>query len=140
MSKATPEVKAEVRRLREEQTKLRNLTDGFPSEIEKILYQEAWRVMGISIKEAPIEHGLLRASARVDLPVRDGNVLSVKLSYNTDYAKWVHEKTDEFGQPVNYKAPGTHSQFLMNPLIENIDEMEERIHKRIDKWVKQSVS
>ncbi|HOO04735.1 MAG TPA: hypothetical protein PLJ11_08450 [Methanomassiliicoccales archaeon] len=73
-------IKAEVKRLKEEQDRLRNMTEGFPSEVEKVLYQEAWRVMGISIKEAPIDTGRLRASARVDMPIRDGNRISIRLS------------------------------------------------------------
>lgn len=136
MSRLTPEVKAEVRKLKEEQEKLRNLKEGFPSEVEKVLYQEAWRVLGISIKQAPIDTGRLRASARVDLPVREGNAISIRLSYNTDYAKWVHEKNDH-GEPVNYRAPGTKSMFLIDPLIENIDEMERRIAKRLERLVMQ---
>ncbi len=80
MSRITPEVKAEVRNLKEDQEKLRKLKEGFPSEVEKVLYQEAWRVMGISIKQAPIDTGRLRASARVDLPVREGNATSGTLA------------------------------------------------------------
>ena len=139
MSKITPEIRAEVQKLREEQNRLRNLTEGFPSEVEKILYQEAWRVMGESIKIAPIDTGRLRASARVDMPVRDGNQISVELSYNTDYAKYVHEKNVN-GLPVNYKAPGTQSLFLINPIKENLDEMERRITARLDQYVRVNVS
>lgn len=136
MSKITPEVKAEVKRLREEQNRLRNITEGFPSEVEKVLYQEAWRVLGISIKQAPIDTGRLRASARVDLPVREGNQISIRLSYNTDYAKYVHER-NAGGLPVNYRAPGTKSMFLIDPLVENITEMERRISRRLERMVKQ---
>ena len=75
MSKITPEIKAEVDKLREEQNKLRAITEGFPSEVEQILYQEAWRVLGKSIKIAPIDTGRLRASARVDMPAREGNTI-----------------------------------------------------------------
>lgn len=124
--------------MREEQNKLRNLTEGFPGEIEKIIYQEAWRVMGESIKIAPIDFGRLRASARVDMPVREGDRISVRLSYNTDYAKWVHEKNVN-GEPVNYKAPGTRSLFLIDPLIENLSDMEERIRRRIEQYVRLNV-
>jgi len=136
MSRITPEVKAEVRKLKEEQEKLRKLKEGFPSEVEKVLYQEAWRVLGISIKEAPIYTGRLRASARVDLPVREGNQISIRLSYNTDYAKYVHERNTG-GMPVNYRAPGTKSMFLIDPLVENITEMERRISRRLERMVKQ---
>lgn len=136
MSRITPEVKAEVQKLKEEQEKLRKLKEGFPSEVEKVLYQEAWRVLGISIKEAPIYTGRLRASARVDLPVREGNQISIRLSYNTDYAKYVHER-NVGGLPVNYRAPGTKSMFLLDPLIENINEMERRIAKRLERLVMQ---
>jgi len=124
-------IKAEVKRLKEEQDKLRNIKEGFPSEVEKVLYQEAWRVMGISIKEAPIDTGRLRASARVDMPIRDGNRISIRLSYNTDYARYVHDRNIG-GMPVNYRAPGTKSMFLIDPIIENISEMERRITKRLE--------
>jgi len=124
-------IKAEVKRLKEEQDRLRNMTEGFPSEVEKVLYQEAWRVMGISIKEAPIDTGRLRASARVDMPIRDGNRISIRLSYNTDYARYVHDRNIG-GMPVNYRAPGTKSMFLIDPIIENISEMERRITKRLE--------
>ena len=129
-------IKAEVKRLKEEQEELRKLTEGFPSEVEKVLYQEAWRVMGMSIKEAPIDTGRLRASARVDLPVREGNAISIRLSYNTDYAKYVHER-NAGGLPVNYRAPGTKSMFLIDPLIENISEIERRVSARLERLVTQ---
>lgn len=135
MSKLTPEVRAEVQKLREEQQRLRNLTEGFPSEIEKILYQEAWRIMGESIKIAPIDTGRLRASGRVDLPEREGRQISVRLSYNTDYAKYVHERNVN-GMPVNYKAPGTQSLFLINPLKDGLADMERRVQRRLEMVVK----
>jgi hypothetical protein len=138
MSKGDVKVKIEVERLKEEQQKLRNLTDGFPSEVEKILYQEAWRVMGKSIKIAPIDTGRLRASARVDIPERNGDEISVRLSYNTDYARYVHDR-NVGGMPVNYRAPGTRSLFLIDPLIENIEEMSERITRRLEKVVVENV-
>lgn len=138
MSEGKVNVKAEVKRLQEEQDRLRNLKDGFPSEVEKILYQEGWRVMGKSVKRAPIDQGLLRASARVDLPVRDGDRISIELSYNTDYARWVHEKNDH-GEPVKYRAPGTESMFLSNVIFENIQEMEDRINKRLSAYAKRMV-
>jgi hypothetical protein len=134
MSKRDPIVQVEVKRLKEEQQKLRNLTEGIPSEVERILYQEGWRVLNKSLKLAPIDQGLLRASARVELPVRDGNQISIELSYNTDYAKYVHEK-NVGGEPVNYKAPGTRSLFLIDPLIESIEEMRENITKRLERMV-----
>lgn len=138
MSKLTPEVRANIQKLKEEQEKLRKLKEGFPSEVEKILYQEGWRVMGKSIKRAPIDHGLLRASARVDLPVREGGKISIELSYNTNYAKWVHEKNDH-GEPVKYRAPGTESMFLSNVIFENIQEMEDRINRRLSAYAKRMV-
>jgi hypothetical protein len=133
------EVKADVKRLKEEQQKLRNMTDAIPNEVEQILFQEGWRIMNKSLRLAPIDYGLLRASARVELPERDGDTISIKLSYNTDYAKWVHEKNVN-GEPVNYLAPGTRSHFLIDPIIENIDEMERRITKRLERMVRQNAS
>jgi len=138
MSKDSVEVRAEVERLREEQQKLRDLTEGFPSELEQILYQEAWRVLGKSIKIAPIDTGRLRASARVDLPERNGDEISVRLSYNTDYARYVHDR-NVGGMPVEYRAPGTRSLFLSDPLIENIDEMSERITRRLKEMIAEHV-
>jgi hypothetical protein len=134
MSKRDPVIQAEVKRLKEEQWKLRNLTEGIPSEVERILYQEGWRGLNKSLKLAPIDQGLLRASARVELPVRDGNQISVELSYNTNYAKYVHEKNVN-GMPVDYKAPGTRSLFLIDPLIESTEEMSERITRRLERMV-----
>jgi len=135
MSKGpTPEVRAEVQRLREEQDKLRNLTDAIPSELEQILFQEGWRVMNKSLRLAPIDTGLLRASARVEVPERNGNQVSVTLSYNTDYAVYVHDR-NEGGMPVDYKAPGTRSLFLKDPLEESMDDMEARIIARLERMV-----
>jgi len=138
MSKRDPVIQAEVKRLKEEQDKLRKMTEAIPSELEKILFQEGWRVMNKSLRLAPIDYGLLRASARVELPVRDGGRISIELSYNTNYAWYVHEKTVN-GTPVDYKAPGTRSLFLMDPLIESISEMEQRISKRLERMVKENV-
>lgn len=134
MSEGKVDVKAEVKRLKEEQDRLRNLTDSIPNELEQILFQEGWRIMNKSLKLAPIDQGLLRASARVELPERDGGTISIRLSYNTDYAKWVHEKNVN-GEPVNYRAPGTRSHFLIDPIIENVDEMERRIQERLERMV-----
>ncbi len=75
----------------------------------------------------------------MDLPSGRATTGIQSPSYNTDYAKWVHEKTDGFGGPVNYRAPGTQSMFLINPLIENITEMEDRITVRLKKLVKDNV-
>jgi len=134
MSEGQVDVTAEVKRLKEEQDRLRNLTDSIPNELEQILFQEGWRIMNKSLKLAPIDQGLLRASARVELPERDGGTISIRLSYNTDYAKWVHEKNVN-GEPVNYRAPGTRSHFLIDPIIENVDEMERRIQERLERMV-----
>ncbi len=38
---------------------------------------------------------------------------------------------------MNYRAPGTKSMFLIDPLLENIDEMERRIAKRLERLVMQ---
>jgi len=134
MSEGKVDVKAEVKRLKEEQQKLRNMTDSIPSELEQILFQEGWRIMNKSLRLAPIDTGRLRASARVDLPERDGGQISVKLSYNTDYAVYVHERTDG-GQPVPYKAPGTRSLFLKDPVEDGLEELERRISERMKRMV-----
>ena len=134
MSRLTPEVKAEVQKLKEEQNRLRHMTDAIPGELEQILFQEGWRILNKSLKLAPIDTGRLRASARVDLPERDGGQISVKLSYNTDYAVYVHERNDG-GQPVPYKAPGTRSLFLKDPVEDGLEEMERRISERMKRMV-----
>lgn len=134
MSKLTPEAAANIQKLKEEQNRLRQMTEAIPGELEQILFQEGWRIMNKSLKIAPIEFGLLRASARVDIPERDGNRVSVGLSYNTDYAVYVEQKNDG-GQPVPYKAPGTHSLFLKGPIEESLEEMEQRISERMKRMV-----
>jgi len=134
MSKRDPVIQAEVKRLKAEQDKLRKMTEEIPGELEQILFQEGWRVMNKSLRLAPIDYGLLRASARVDVPERDGNQVSVRLSYNTDYAVYVHDRNDK-GQPVPYKAPGTRSLFLKDPIEQGREEMERRISERMKRMV-----
>ena len=134
MSEGKVNVKAEVKRLKEEQDRLRQMTDSIPNELEQILFQEGWRIMNKSLRIAPIDTGRLRASARVDLPERAGDQISVKLSYNTDYAVYVHERNDG-GQPVPYKAPGTRSLFLKDPVEDGLEELERRISERMKRMV-----
>lgn len=134
MSEGVITPKVEVKRLKEEQDRLRRMTDSIPNELEQILFQEGWRIMNKSLRLAPIDTGRLRASARVDLPERAGDQISVKLSYNTDYAVYVHERNDG-GQPVPYKAPGTRSLFLKDPIEDGLEEMEQRISARMKRMV-----
>lgn len=134
MSDGKIDPKVEVRRLKEEQDKLRQMTEAIPGELEQILFQEGWQVMNESLRIAPIDTGRLRASARVEVPERSGNTVSVALSYNTDYAVYVHERNDG-GQPVPYKAPGTRSLFLKDPIEANLENMERRITERMKRMV-----
>ena len=125
-----------------ENRKFRKLSDEAPTIMEKVLFQEAWRIMGRSLKLAPIDTGLLRASARVTIPTREGNVVGVSISYTTNYASYVHDRTDDgnpTGNPVPYKAPGTQSKFLEEPMEEGLDEMERRVSARLNVEVRRIV-
>lgn len=89
------------------------------------LYQEALAVMAVSQRQVPVDTGRLRATATVGGPVDTGNGPEVPLGYGTDYALYVHERTD-----MRHNAP-TKAKFLEDPLRAAAVGFKERLAKRI---------
>lgn len=74
---------------------------------------EAEKVMAESVRQVPVDTGVLRASATVSAPIISGSNVSVELGYGgaaSAYAMVQHERTD-FNHPNGGKA-----KFLSDPL------------------------
>lgn len=72
------------------------------------LYQEGFALIADSIREVPVDFGRLRGSHYVAPPAGETNP-EVEVGYGTDYAAYVHERT-ELNHPVG-KA-----KFLEDPM------------------------
>ncbi len=59
-------------------------------DVEAALFQEGENIMGVSVKDTPVDLGPLAASAHVKPPITRRNTI-VTLAYGTDYAVFVHE-------------------------------------------------
>lgn len=65
-----------------------------------------------SVKVTPIEYGDLRKSARTQY-TGSGYEKKGLITFNTDYAIYVHEDL------TKYHAPGTYAKYLQRPVWEN---------------------
>jgi hypothetical protein len=74
------------------------------------LFAEATSIMNVSKTLVPVDTGFLRQSGHVQLPVIEGDRISVTLGYAAEYAIFVHENL-----AAHHKV-GT-AKFLEIPLI-----------------------
>lgn len=126
---------------------LRTLAEKYPDRVAAAIYKEAQIEMTEAKKRtpvAPVDGGTLRASGMVHDPVREGNNISVLLSFGgaaQEYAIAVHEHLSEHSPPswiiaeenggIEWNAAGTGPKFLEGPLNESRPYMAARIGKRI---------
>lgn len=87
------------------------------------LYQEGLAVDAESVKRTPVDTGRLRATHYVAPPVQRGDTVVVELGNGTDYAVYVHERTDQAHKVGEAK-------FLQNALNARTTGMLERLQKR----------
>src|SRR5260221_90846 len=61
--------------------KLRTRQDKLKVVVPKVLFQEAEEIMSLAKPLTPVDHGFLRASGHVQLPVIEGEKVSVELGF-----------------------------------------------------------
>jgi hypothetical protein len=99
-----------------------------PDRFAQALYQEAQVELKEIKRLTPVDTGALRASERVEGPVREGRRIYVTIvagGPSVPYAFTVHEDTEAFHKYGQAK-------FIDQPLAESAPYMAERIAKRID--------
>jgi hypothetical protein len=94
------------------------------------LYEEALAIDALSVREVPVQHGVLKGSHFV-APSRSGTRSSVEVGYGTDYAVYVHERLD-----MQHKAP-TKAKFLQGPFEARKAGFASRLAKRTRRnWIR----
>ncbi len=79
-----------------------------------LVYQAGQHLRSESVKEVPVDTGRLRASATVSPVKREGGRFYVEVGYGTDYAIYVHERTE-----LRHRVGK--AKFLEDPLKRNIN-------------------
>lgn len=80
--------------------------------IEQVVEDAAARVLYESQQIVPVDTGRLKNSGRLNPLVRDENGVECSVSYHTNYAFWVHERTDI----AHHNPPGARAKFLEEPV------------------------
>lgn len=91
------------------------------------LFIFAEEVMAASKEVVPVDTGALMATGHVELPVEDGDVVTVTLGYGdtaVGYALYVHE---DMSPTTKWTRPGSGPKFLENPLKERLDSLPGRL-------------
>jgi len=96
--------------------------DDYKRALAAAIYQEGFALLAESVKECPVDKGRLRASGYVSPPV-DAENPAATVGYGTDYAIYVHERT-ELRHPVG-KA-----KFLSDPMNRRLSGYQQRIAAR----------
>lgn len=104
---------------------LRKQQREMPQRVERALYTEAQIDMTESKRRVPVDTGVLRATGAVQKPERSGRRISVRLTYGTEYAVFVHEDLDAFHKIGQAK-------FLESVLNESRPHMAARLARRIN--------
>ena len=77
-----------------------------------------------SMEQVPVKTGALRRSAMTDKPQIDGTQITIRVSYNTDYAIHVHEDLGAY-------HPHGNAKFLERPALAAANGMADRIAAKI---------
>lgn len=96
---------------------MKEANERFKGAVAAAIYQEAVIVASASIKQVPVDTGRLRSSFWLALPESIENP-TVRAGYGTDYAMYVHERTD-----LSHTKQGKHgatesgkAKFLEDPV------------------------
>lgn len=91
--------------------KLRELTEDYPDALGAALYQEALELHRDSVNRTPVDTGRLRQSAYAAPPSPNTSFddMVAEVGYGTNYAIWVHERTE-----LNHRVG--EAKFLQNAL------------------------
>jgi hypothetical protein len=65
-----------------------------PGAVGAALYQEGLAVDAVAVQKTPVDTGRLRATHYVGPPQTNGDHIEVPVGFGTDYAVYVHERTD----------------------------------------------
>lgn len=76
---------------REIKQELRRLEKLYPDAMGAALYQEGLSLWRAAVKRAPVEFGVLRNSAYVSPPMKDGPTIGVEAGFGTKYAVYQEE-------------------------------------------------
>lgn len=113
---------------------LRLLGEKAPDAMGKSLYQEGNDILRAAKVLTPIDTGVLRGSAFVNLPEVNGSEVSVTLGYGQaakDYAEVQHEELSY------YHKPPTQAKYLEQPFNEAVaNGMEQRITSKLQQEFK----
>jgi len=122
---------------------MQRIAEGFPDDVLRALRFEAERIMTRSKTEfVPHKLGTLQSSGKVHPVERQGDQLSVTLSYGgaaSAYAEAIHEEPIGEHWPGSWKAAGkitftksgTGHKYLERPFNEALPGMDERIAKEV---------
>lgn len=111
---------------------LKKLVKLYPDAAHAAIYQEAVEILRASVIRTPVEFGVLRSSAYA-APVRREKSVGVELGFGTDYAIFVHERTD-------LRHPrGGEAKFLERSIDEALQGYAGRLAKRIVENAKRGV-
>lgn len=108
---------------------LDRLISAFPKAAAEALFEEALLIENASAREVPVEHGTLLRSRKTTTGKLFGDD-AVVISYGTNYAIYVHERTE-----LRHASP-TKAKFLEDPVNKAKDGWEERLAGRIQKKVR----
>ena len=109
--------------------KLKKAGNDYVEGLSTAVYTEALRIMRTSLRQVPVDFGILRSSAYVSLPrgLRD---VSLRMGYGTDYGIYVHEDAKARHNPP------TKYHFLSDPIKDALPGMLNRLAKTAQNAVK----
>jgi len=97
------------------------------------MYQEMVAIMSVSLRQVPVDTGLLRSTAYVTLPTTTSTI-SVSAGYGTNYGIFVHDNIQA------HHNPPTKALYLSGPVEQAMPGFAERISKRVAKALKSGVT
>lgn len=118
---------------------LATMASGAVEKIAGQMFREAEAIMAAADPLIPVapDGGTLKASGHVQLPVIDGNEVSVTMGFGgaaSAYALAIHEHPSAASPPswsgkeLHFSVPGTGSKFLERPFLAAVgDEMNARV-------------
>lgn len=112
---------------------LERLARLYPEALGAALYQEGMGVWRDAVKRAPVEFGVMRNSAYVSPPMRDGNDIATEIGFGTKYAVY-QEQTEGLQHPR-----GGDAHYLRDAILEMQSGYLERLGKRTEQNVQAGI-
>jgi hypothetical protein len=108
---------------------LGELARKYPQETARALHAEGLGIQANAVLRAPVDTGRLRGSAYTTPPQVTVEGSRVEVGFNTDYAVFVHERTEVQHDPGEAK-------FLENAVNDRMDGFAMRMAQRVERQVK----